>query len=126
MHGVGGTLLQHRKEHVLHTDISPGDVVFYFTTTGWMMWNWLVSALASGATLVLYDGAPLHPDPGVLWRLAERERINVFGTSAKYLSALEKSGYRPREHHDIARAAQHSFDRLAAGPVELRFRVRGK
>jgi acetoacetyl-CoA synthetase len=66
-----------------------------------MMWNWLVSALASGATLVLYDGAPLHPDPGVLWRLAERERVNVFGTSAKYLSALEKSGCRPREHHDL-------------------------
>jgi len=101
VHGVGGTLLQHRKEHVLHTDISPGDVVFYFTTTGWMMWNWLVSALASGATLVLYDGAPLHPDAGVLWRLAERERINVLGTSAKYLSALEKSGYRPREHHTL-------------------------
>jgi acetoacetyl-CoA synthetase len=101
VHGVGGTLLQHRKEHVLHTDISPGDVVFYFTTTGWMMWNWLVSALASGATLVLYDGAPLHPDPGVLWRLAERERINVFGTSAKYLSALEKSGHKPREHHAL-------------------------
>ena len=101
VHGVGGTLLQHRKEHVLHTDISPGDVVFYFTTTGWMMWHWLVSALASGATLLLYDGAPLHPDPGVLWRLAERERVNVFGTSAKYLSALEKSGYRPREHHAL-------------------------
>ncbi|MEO8465663.1 MAG: acetoacetate--CoA ligase [Gammaproteobacteria bacterium] len=101
VHGVGGTLLQHRKEHVLHTDISPGDIVFYFTTTGWMMWNWLVSALASGATLVLYDGAPLHPDPGVLWRVAERERINVFGTSAKYLSALEKSGYRPREHNAL-------------------------
>ena len=101
VHGVGGTLLQHRKEHVLHTDISAGDVVFYFTTTGWMMWNWLVSALASGATLVLYDGAPLHPNPGVLWRLAESERINVFGTSAKYLSALEKSGYRPREHHAL-------------------------
>ena len=97
VHGVGGTLLQHRKEHVLHTDIKPGDVVFYFTTCGWMMWNWLVSALASGATLVLYDGAPFHPDPGALWRLAERERIKVFGTSARYLSALEQSGYRPGE-----------------------------
>src|SRR5262249_460200 len=86
VHGVGGTLLQHRKEHVLHTDIRPGDVVLYFTTCGWMMWNWLVSALAARATVVLYDGAPLHPDPGVLWRLAERERIGVFGTSAKYLS----------------------------------------
>ena len=102
VHGAGGTLLQHRKEHVLHTDIRRGDVVFYFTTCGWMMWNWLVSALASGATLVLYEGAPLHPDPGVLWRLAERERINVFGTSAKYLGALEKSGYKPREQFELA------------------------
>lgn len=101
VHSVGGTLLQHRKEHVLHTDIRAGDVVFYFTTCGWMMWNWLVSALASGATLVLYEGAPLHPDPGVLWRLAERENINVFGTSAKYLSALEKSGFQPRDAHAL-------------------------
>jgi acetoacetyl-CoA synthetase len=101
VHGVGGTLLQHRKEHVLHTDVRRGDVVFYFTTCGWMMWNWLVTALASGATLVLYDGAPLHPDPGVLWRLAEREGVNVFGTSAKYLSALEKSGFEPRSRHSL-------------------------
>jgi acetoacetyl-CoA synthetase len=102
VHSVGGTLLQHRKEHVLHTDIRRGDVVFYFTTTGWMMWHWLVSALATGATVVLYEGAPLHPDAGVLWRLAERERVNVFGTSAKYLSALEKSGYRPREQVNLS------------------------
>ncbi|HEX6997237.1 MAG TPA: acetoacetate--CoA ligase [Gammaproteobacteria bacterium] len=98
VHGAGGTLLQHQKEHVLHTDVKPGDVVFYFTTTGWMMWHWVVSALAAGATVVQYDGAPLHPDPGVLWRMAERERVRVFGTSARYLAALEKSGYRPREH----------------------------
>lgn len=98
VHSAGGTLLQHRKEHVLHTDIRPGDIVFYFTTCGWMMWNWLKSTLACGATVVLYDGAPLHPDPGVLWRMAERESITVFGTSAKYLGALEKTGYRPREH----------------------------
>jgi len=102
VHGAGGTLLQHRKEHVLHCDIQPGDVVFYFTTTGWMMWNWLVSALASAATIVLYDGAPLHPDPGVLWRLAEREEIAVFGTSARYLASLEKSGYEPRAHSPLA------------------------
>jgi acetoacetyl-CoA synthetase len=102
VHSVGGTLLQHMKEHVLHTDIKPGDVVFYFTTCGWMMWHWLVSSLASGATLVLYEGAPLHPDPGILWRLAERESINVFGTSARYLSALEKSGYSPRKHVDLS------------------------
>ena len=101
VHGTGGTLLQHRKEHVLHTDIRARDVVFYFTTCGWMMWHWLVSALASRATIVLYEGAPLHRDPGVLWRIAERERINVFGTSAKYLAALEKSGYAPREHVDL-------------------------
>jgi acetoacetyl-CoA synthetase len=101
VHGAGGTLLQHRKEHVLHTDIRPGDVVFYFTTTGWMMWHWLVSALASGATIVLYDGAPLHPDPGVLWRLAERESVSVFGTSARYLGALEKSGYTPRGNVEL-------------------------
>ncbi len=101
VHGVGGTLLQHRKEHVLHTDIRAGDVVFYFTTCGWMMWNWLVSALASRATLLLYDGAPLHPDPGILWRLAERERVTIFGTSAKYLSALEKSGFTPRSRHPL-------------------------
>ena len=101
VHSAGGTLIQHRKEHVLHTDVKPRDVVFYFTTCGWMMWHWLVSSLASGATLVLYDGAPLHPDPGVLWRLAERESITVFGTSAKYLSALEKSGYVPREQVDL-------------------------
>ena len=97
VHSVGGTLIQHRKEHVLHTDIRAGDVVFYFTTCGWMMWHWLVSSLASGATIILYEGAPLHPDPGVLWRLAERESVSVFGTSAKYLSALQKSGYVPRE-----------------------------
>ena len=101
VHGVGGTLLQHRKEHVLHTDVRSGDVVFYFTTCGWMMWNWLVTALASQATIALYDGAPLHPDPGVLWRFAERERIGIFGTSAKYLSTLEKSGFEPRTQHAL-------------------------
>jgi acetoacetyl-CoA synthetase len=98
VHGTGGTLLQHQKEHVLHTDIRAGDVVFYFTTCGWMMWNWLVSALACGATIVLYDGAPFHPDAGALWRLAERESISVFGTSARYLGALQESSYRPRNH----------------------------
>jgi acetoacetyl-CoA synthetase len=101
VHGVGGTLLQHRKEHVLHTDIRAGDAVFYFTTCGWMMWNWLVTALAARATLALYDGAPLHPDPGILWRFAEHERVAIFGTSAKYLSALEKSGFEPRAHHAL-------------------------
>jgi acetoacetyl-CoA synthetase len=97
VHGAGGTLLQHRKEHLLHTDLRSGDRLFYFTTCGWMMWNWLASGLAGGATLVLYEGSPFHPDPGVLWRMAEAERVDVFGTSAKYLASLEKAGYRPRE-----------------------------
>jgi acetoacetyl-CoA synthetase len=102
LHGAGGTLLQHQKEHILHTDIRPGDVVFYYTTCGWMMWHWLVSALACGATLVLYDGAASYPDPAALWRHAEHERINVFGTSASYLSALEKTGCRPNAEADLS------------------------
>jgi len=102
VHGAGGTLLQHQKEHLLHTDLKRGDRLFYFTTCGWMMWNWLTSALASSATIVLYDGSPFHPDPGVLWRLAEQERLTVFGTSAKYLSALEKSDYTPAQRVDLA------------------------
>jgi acetoacetyl-CoA synthetase len=101
VHGAGGTLLQHQKEHLLHTDLKRGDRIFYFTTCGWMMWNWLASALATGATVVLYDGSPFHPDPGVLWRLAQQERLTVFGTSAKYLSALEKSGYAPGRNVDL-------------------------
>ncbi|MCY3731436.1 MAG: acetoacetate--CoA ligase, partial [Rhodospirillaceae bacterium] len=105
VHGAGGTLIQHQKEHLLHCDIKRGDRVFYFTTTGWMMWHWLVSALASGATLVLFDGSPFHPDPGVLWRIAERERLKLFGTSAKYLSALQKTGYRPGEHVSLEHLA---------------------
>ena len=95
VHGAGGTLLQHQKEHLLHTDLAPHDCLFYFTTCGWMMWNWLMSALATGARLVLYDGSPFHPDPGVLWRMAAEERVSVFGTSAKYLASLEKSGFVP-------------------------------
>jgi acetoacetyl-CoA synthetase len=102
VHGAGGTLLQHLKELLLHTDLRPGDAFFYFTTCGWMMWNWLVSGLAAGATLVLYEGSPFHPDPGVLWRLAERERLAVFGTSARYLAALAQSGFRPRDGADLA------------------------
>lgn len=103
VHGAGGTLLQHLKEHVLHTDLRDSDVIFYFTTCGWMMWNWLVSALAVGATVVLYDGAPIPgADPALLWRMAERERVSVFGTSAKYLAALEQAQVRPREQFDLS------------------------
>ena len=97
VHGAGGTLLQHWKELALHTDVGPEDVLFYFTTCGWMMWNWLVSGLALGATLVLYDGAPLAPDPAILWRMAAAEGITIFGTSARYLAALEHEKIKPRE-----------------------------
>jgi acetoacetyl-CoA synthetase len=101
VHGAGGTLLQHLKEHRLHTDVGRDDVLFYFTTCGWMMWNWLVSGLATGATLVLYDGNPFHPGPEALWKMADEEGITVFGTSAKYLAAVEKAGYAPAEHHAL-------------------------
>jgi acetoacetyl-CoA synthetase len=103
VHGAGGTLVQHAKEHRLHTDIGRDDVVFYFTTCGWMMWNWLVSGLATGATLVLYDGNPFHPGPEALWKMADEEGITVFGTSAKYLAAVEKAGYAPGQHHSLDR-----------------------
>ena len=101
VHGSGGTLLQHQKEHLLHTDVKRSDRLFYFTTCGWMMWNWLASGLATGATLILFDGSPFHPDPGVLWRMAEEERITIFGTSAKYIAAMEKSSFVPRESVDL-------------------------
>jgi acetoacetyl-CoA synthetase len=102
VHGVGGTLLQHQKEHVLHCDIGEDDRVFYFTTCGWMMWNWLVSALACGATLLLYDGSPFSEDGRILWRIAEEERLTIFGTSAKFVSAQEKAGIRPGEEFDLS------------------------
>jgi acetoacetyl-CoA synthetase len=102
VHGAGGTLLQHLKEQLLHTDVKPGDRLFFFTTCGWMMWNWLASGLAAGATVVLYDGSPLHPRPGVLWEMAADESVTIFGASPKYLAALEKSGYRPRDRHSLS------------------------
>jgi acetoacetyl-CoA synthetase len=101
VHGAGGTLLQHQKEHLLHVDLKRSDRLFYFTTCGWMMWNWLVSALATGATLVLYDGSPFHPKPTALWTLAHQERITIFGTSAKYLSALEKHNLQTADYLDL-------------------------
>ncbi len=102
VHGVGGTLLQHQKEHLLHTDVQRTDKLFYFTTCGWMMWNWLASGLATGATLILYDGSPFHPDPGALWRMAEEEGITIFGTSAKYIAAMEKSSFVPQESVNLS------------------------
>ena len=101
LHGAGGTLLQHLKELRLHTDLHRDDRIFYFTTCGWMMWNWLVSSLAVGATVVLYDGAPLAPRAEILWDMAEAERVTVFGTSAKYLAMAEKAGLEPARSHDL-------------------------
>ncbi|MCI0517399.1 MAG: acetoacetate--CoA ligase [Woeseiaceae bacterium] len=102
VHGAGGTVLQHLKEHVLHCDVVSGDRLFYFTTCGWMMWNWLASGLASGATLILYDGSPFHEDGRILWRIAEEEGINIFGTSAKFIAAQQKAGIRPRDEFDLS------------------------
>lgn len=101
VHGQGGTLLQHRKEHALHCDLREGEKFFYFTTTGWMMWNWLVTGLAEGATLVLFDGNPFHPDAAALWSMVVEEECAIFGTSAKYLDACKKSGLTPRSSHDL-------------------------
>ena len=102
VHGAGGTLLQHLKEHRLHGDLRPGERLFYFTTCGWMMWNWMVSALATGATLVLYDGAPMPAaEPDILWRMAQEAGVHVFGTSAKYLALAEKSGLEPRRGREL-------------------------
>ncbi len=102
IHSVGGTLLQHVKEHKLHVGLKPGEKLFYFSTCGWMMWNWLVSGLAVGATLALYDGSPFHPNGNVLFDYADRIGVDVFGTSAKFIDALKKSGAKPRETHDLS------------------------
>jgi acetoacetyl-CoA synthetase len=102
VHGAGGTLLQHLKEQRLHCDIRSGERFFYFTTLGWMMWNWLVSGLASEATLCLYDGSPFAPKPEVLFDYAQDARINIFGTSAKYIDAAAKAGLEPAKTHDLS------------------------
>jgi len=101
VHGAGGTLLQHLKEHQLQSDIRAGDRVMFFTTCGWMMWNWLASALASGATLLLYDGAPFHPSGNTLFDYADEAAMTHFGTSAKFIDALKKSGLKPAETHSL-------------------------
>jgi acetoacetyl-CoA synthetase len=102
VHGVGGTLLQHLKEHRLHVDLRAEDRFFYFTTCGWMMWNWLASGLATGATLVLYDGSPFFPDARRLWKLAAEEAIHVFGISAKFIDSSLKAGVSPGREFDLA------------------------
>ena len=101
VHGAGGILLKHLTEHRYHTDLKPCDRLFYFTTCGWMMWNWLASGLASEATLLLYDGAPFHPRPSALFDFADEERMTVFGTSAKFIDAANKAGLRPAETHNL-------------------------
>jgi acetoacetyl-CoA synthetase len=117
---AGGVLLNQLKEHLLHVDLRPDDVIFYYTTCGWMMWNWLVAALGVGATIVLYEGSPFHPDPMALWHMAAEEGITVLGCSASYLAALEKSGTRPGDYLPLPRLrtilstgsplAEQSFD----------------
>lgn len=101
VHGHGGTLLQQSKEHVLHTGVTHSDKLFYFTTCGWMMWNWLVCGLGTGATLILFDGAPFYRDGRILWDIAESEGISIFGTSAKYISALQNTVVRPRNDYSL-------------------------
>jgi len=102
VHGCGGTLIQHMKEHLLHSDIREGDRLFFFTTCGWMMWNWLLSGLVAGATIFLYDGSPFAEEGRVLWRMAEEERLTAFGSGAKFLSATEKAGIRPGKAFDLS------------------------
>ncbi len=102
VHGTGGTLLQHYKEHVFHTNLKRGDVISYFTTCGWMMWNWLISALQVGATISLFDGNPGYPDLEILWKQIENEKINVFGTSPKFLSTCQKAGIIPKDTVDLS------------------------
>ncbi len=102
VHCAGGILLQHLKEHKLHCGIAPGDRMFWFTTLGWMMWNWLVTGLASDATLMLYDGSPFHPKSDVMFDYAAQEKIDFFGTSAKFIDAAKKADLRPKDTHDLS------------------------
>jgi len=124
VHGAGGTLLQHLKEHRLQSDVRPGDCIFYFTTLGWMMWNWLVSGLASDATLMLYDGSPFAPTPNVLWDYARDEHFTLFGTSAKYIDACSKAGVAPIKTHDLSsvRLIASTGSPLAAESFEYVYR----
>ena len=101
VHGAGGTLLQHFKEHTLHTDLKREDVITYYTTCGWMMWNWLVSSLQVGATIYLYDGNPVYPDSEILWKKIEDNKISIFGTSPKYLSIFGKQRFIPKDKYNL-------------------------
>ena len=123
VHSAGGTLIQHLKEQQLHGGLVEGDRLFYFTTCGWMMWNWLVSGLATGATLLLYDGSPFHPNGNILFDYADAERMTYFGTSAKFIDTLRKSGLQAdRQPRPLDRA--HDFlHRLAAVTGGFRLRL---
>jgi acetoacetyl-CoA synthetase len=101
VHRAGGILLKHLTEHFLHTDLKHDDRLFYFTTCGWMMWNWLVSGLLSGGTLLLYDGSPFYPSERALFDFADAEGMTIFGTSAKYIDALRKTGWHPKDTHKL-------------------------
>jgi acetoacetyl-CoA synthetase len=121
VHSAGGTLLQHLKEHRLHADLRDGDRFFYFTTCGWMMWNWLISGLASGATLLLYDGSPFHPDGNVLFDYADAERMTYFGTSAKFIDSVRKAGLKPIETHALTSVRTISSTGSPLSPEDFRF-----
>lgn len=121
VHGAGGTLLQHIKELRLHSDLRAGDRLFYFTTCGWMMWNWMVSGLAVGATLCLYDGSPFYPDGNVLFDYAEAERFAIFGTSAKFIDAVRKAGLAPRGTHDLSGLRLMASTGSPLAPENFRF-----
>ena len=125
VHSQGGCLLQHIKEHVLHCDIRQGDRVFYFTTCGWMMWNWLVSGLAAGATLVLYDGSPFYPSGSVLFDMADRCCVTFFGTSAKFIDALRNAGIRPADTHHLKSIRTIASTGSTLSPENFRFAYDG-
>jgi len=110
MHGAGrrGILLNHLKELILHSDLKREDRIFYITTCSWMMWNWLLSSLGAGATIVLYDGNPNYPDAGAMWKLAQDEKINIFGLSASYVHYLRSEGIRPGKDYDLSSLRQIS------------------
>ncbi len=121
VHSAGGTLLQHLKEHRLHAGVEDGDRFFYFTTCGWMMWNWLVSGLASGATLLLYDGSPFYPDGNALFDLADAEKMTYFGTSAKFIDSVRKAGLKPIRSHDLSSVRTISSTGSPLSPEDFHF-----
>ena len=121
VHRTGGVLLKHLTEHVFHSDLGPGDRVFYFTTAGWMMWNWLASGLATGATLVLFDGAPTYPDANRLFDLADEVEVTFFGTSAKFLDACANAGIRPTDTHDLGTVRTLASTGSTLSPEGFRF-----